>query len=521
MSATSPEPPQEERKAKGGPKRWGLLLTLITIVAMARVATTHRVFTQTIDEPAHVAAGYAYLSGEGYTVDASHPPLARILMALPLKMEGIPASSHPDFVNRGNEVLYHHDDARTHVQRARFGNLLFLSIAIVCTALWARRVFGDAISLIAAALLACLPPFLGHAGLATTDAPAAAMIVAALFALVVALERPTARNAILLGLAIGAGVLSKFSFVAFFPVTALAVWLTVRIKPAMRVMAIAIVTAALVIWAGYAFDFGRAPADYAGFAEVMLPDALARLPLPAPMLFVGMGIVKMHNSAGHNSYLFGDVSNDGFWYYFPVLLFFKTPLPFLAFALRGAFSRKTLQLTLPALAILGVAMSTDINIGIRHILPLYPMLAIIAAYGIAALWRERLFVVAMLAWLVIGTSLAHPDYLAWFNEAAGAHPERIAVDSNLDWGQDVWRLRNFLREQKAPEVSVLYAGNAWLFAHGIHAPRQLRPYTPQQGWIVVSETALALQGRNGEYRWLTDVYRYSRVGKSLRVYYVP
>jgi hypothetical protein len=73
---------------------------------------------------------------------------------------------------------------------------------------------------------------------------------------------------------------------------------------------------------------------------------------------------------------------------------------------------------------------------------------------------------ALLVWFFAGSLLAHPDYLAWFNEAAGHHPEKIVVDSNLDWGQDMLRLARILREKHIPAVYSLCFESGALLRNG-------------------------------------------------------
>jgi len=88
-----------------------------------------------------------------------------------------------------------------------------------------------------------------------------------------------------------------------------------------------------------------------------------------------------------------------------------------------------------------------INIGIRHILPVYVGFSILAASGLMELLHLRLvkWGLALAGWLVVSSWTAHPDYLAYFNEIGGGHPERIVIDSDLDWGQDMKRLAVRLR----------------------------------------------------------------------------
>jgi 4-amino-4-deoxy-L-arabinose transferase-like glycosyltransferase len=246
------------------------------------------------------------------------------------------------------------------------------------------------------------------------------------------------------------------------------------------------------------------------------------VPLPAPLFFAGLEEVQAHSSLGHPAFLLGDWRAHGWWYYFPVLLFFKTPLPFLLLTLLGTALLLKRQ---PAIAIAPFVMllpllRIGINIGLRHALPLYPMLTMSAAFGVVWLWRRqrltRAIAGVLLLWFFVSTTVAHPDYLAWFNEAAGEEPERIAVDSNLDWGQDLLRLRAEVRRSRIEPLHLAYFGSANATAHHVaHLP------VPEDnrciaGWVAISETMRVTQ--HDHYAWL-DAYRpVKRIGRSIRLY---
>ncbi|HEV8660642.1 MAG TPA: hypothetical protein VGS96_18710 [Thermoanaerobaculia bacterium] len=158
---------------------------------------------------------------------------------------------------------------------------------------------------------------------------------------------------------------------------------------------------------------------------------------------------------------------------------------------------------------------------------MYPLFAIVAAFAATTIWRRSSdpFAThdACRADRMVHDRLDCRAFrlLAWFNEAAGEHPEQIVVDSNLDWGQDILRLRRAVRDLHIQKLNVLIATNAWIYAHDIVVDHSLVPYRKDTGWAAVSETALALDGRHGEYRWL-DLYRpVRRVGKTIRLYYIP
>ncbi len=537
-------------------RRYVAAIAVLTLVALVRVASTHRVFSEVLDEPAHLAAGFQWLHGT-YTIDASHPPLARILGALPLWMAGFPVPQTDQMVAYGNELLYHGDRYQKVLARIRLGNLLLFAIAIVATAEWARRTFSKGVAIAAGAMLTTMPVVLGHAGVLTTDLAALTAIPLSLLALDIFLETPTRKRAVLLGLAIGVGLLTKFSFLVFFPPCALIVILSradgegsqprrprMRSFAALRMTAIAMVVAFVTVWAGYRFDF-RTPKAYGGPHAVYVFDvgapaplrpfarwAADRLPIPAPAFGVGLGMLQAHNKEGHKSFLLGEVSTKGWWYYFPVVFFYKTPLPFLILAAWGAWlivrsrDRVRIGVLLTAFAILGISMTSAINIGVRHVLPMYAPLAIVAAYGAIEIAKQtrdafgRTMFAALLAWLFLGVAAAHPDYLAWFNEAAQPNPARIAVDSNLDWGQDAIRLERAVRELQIPRLYVDLLTNARVDKFGIPV-EGFDPRTPRSGWIAVSETPYAFRSETGDYQWLSLYRPVRRVGESIRLYFLP
>jgi len=304
----------------------------------------------------------------------------------------------------------------------------------------------------------------------------------------------------------------------------------------------------LTVWAGYRFAVGPLVPDAAGTppAESAAPSPLDRVAraevFPAPALFEGLGQLAAKNRAGHKSYLLGEVRNTGWWYFFPVALAVKTPLPFLLLvgaglvvAWRGASGverRRQLEPAAIALAILLVCLPSRINIGVRHVLPMYPLLAIVAGIGLAGLWRARrarpagpALAVLLLAWQLVGSVRAHPDYLAWFNELAGSHPERILVDSDLDDGQDLDRLADTLRARGIPSIWLAYAGSATVAEHGLPPVRWLEPHRPVTGWVAASLYSIKLGSldRPGheDFAWLEQYQPVARVGRSIRLYYIP
>jgi hypothetical protein len=513
-------------------RRWSILLTLLIVVTAARVATTYRVFSQTNDEPFHLAAGYDFLLTGRQTSDPQHPPLARVFFALPFLRTPLPPSS--DGLARGNALLLRDDRYTQNLGRARIGNLVFLVIGIAAVALWARHLISPAAGLIAALLFASTPAVLAHAGLATTDMAVAAMLPGALYALTRFLDRPTTPRTIILGIAIALGMLSKYSFLVYFPIAALVLIIVRRRFPLLKLIA-ACGIAALLIWATFRFTFttlqSADPRAVAMCTEAFhAPNLATAFRLPAPDYINGFIEVDLHNRHGHRAFLLGEMKDGrGWWYYFPVALFFKTPIPLLLLAVAGIAmltARRKFEIPLIALGLLAVAMTSHINIGIRHLLPIYAPLAIAAAYAVIELRRFRAISIALIAWLIIGVGIAHPDYLPWFNAFAGSHPETILNDSNLDWGQDVLRLARTCRTLKIDHLTTSLATTADLDRIGLPPHTNLEAMSKVHGYLAISEMMLA-QGNAyspAVHDWLTRLLGdkpYRRVGKSIRLYRLP
>jgi len=510
-------------------RRWQILLALLIALTAARVATTYRVFSQTQDEPFHLAAGYDFLLTGRQTSDPQHPPLARVFFALPFLNTPPPATA--DGLARGNDLLLRNDRYAQNLGRARIGNLVFSIIGIAAVALWARHLISPVAGLIAALLFASTPPILAHAGLATTDMVVAAMLPAALYALTLFLERPSWPRTIILGILIVLGLLSKYSFIVYFPVAALVLIAVRRRLPIMKLI-VAVGIAMLLLWATFRFTFTTLQAADPRAAEMCAevfhaPRLATALRLPAPDYINGFVEVARHDRRGHRAFLFGEMKDGGgWWYYFPVALFFKTPIPIILLALTGMamlLARRNPEVPLIALGILIVAMTSHINIGVRHVMPIYAPLSVAAAFAVVELRKFRIASAALILWLIVSVGIAHPDYLPWFNAFAGSHPEQILNDSNLDWGQDVLRLVRTSRSLQVQHLTTSLATTADLDRIGLPPHTTLQAMSEVHGWLAISEMMIA-QGNAyspAVHDWLTRLIGhkpYRKVGKSIRLY---
>ena len=534
-------------------------------LAIVRVVSTYTVLNGTYDEPVHVACGMEWLQWGSYTCEPQHPPLARIAVALGPFLKGLrlaarlnPPDQRPrSLYEEGNAILYAEGQYWSNLTWARLGTLPFLVLLCVVTFLWARRWFckgfSDAAGFWAVVLLVCTSPVLGHAGLATNDVACAAGAALALYQFLRWLEEPLTARWLWWGFATALAVTCKFSNIPFL-VTCYAIGLMVTTRGAFRGRFAQIGLAACVVfmlaWATYRFSL-IPPVVFYGPHHPVIDSMLSNRPLlhsvwnsvmttPLPLSEATMGVLDLsvHNALGHDSYLLGQWSQSGWWYFFPVVLAVKSPIGLLVLAMSGWWLilrrwretdwkqswQQVLTVVFP-LAILMLCMLAHIDLGVRHILPIYPLLAIAGGHAVAELFRRSrpLAVVAavLVAWVIGDSVRAHPDYMAHFNEFAGSHPEAILCESDLDWGQDLDRLSRRLRQRGVQEFSIAYFGTARLSEAGLPHYEFASPTQPSRGYVAVSLHDLNIDyKKDGSFAWLKSYTPVERIGKSIDLYYI-
>lgn len=505
----------------------------------------------TIDEFVHLPIGLHAL----YTGDVRQDPinthLPRMIAALPLLLS--PPAFAPPAAAQSWGLGYHFMEANAAdyqptFERARRMIVLLSLVAAALTARWALELYGPLASLVALGFFVFTPSLLAHGHLVTLDMAGTLGFLLALFACWRFLGRPSLGGAALVGLAVGLANLLKLSAFALVADIA-ALWLIralvergdgPRLADWIRYAAVASVVALFTLNAGYGFDgtFSRlTDAALAGGGKLdRLAESVPWLRLPLPRAFVdGLDMAMEVGQVREPTYfLAGELSATGWWYYHLAAFAMKCPLPLLLASLFavGAWlagrspGRRDYALFVPV-AVLFAANSgfNSLAIGERHVLAAYPLLAVAAspwiAGALAAARRPKAgrFPVAavaasgLLAWNVASTVAVAPRYLQYFNEAAGG-AERghlMLVDSNVDWGQDLLRLRDYMDRSGIDHVALAYFGRVDPSVYGI----RYVPLEPgrTRGKAVVSATFL--MGRpyfwilGGRWRWVpSGTYAY-------------
>jgi hypothetical protein len=542
-----------------------ILAAFAFLVFSFRVVATYRIFNDTVDENFHLTTGLEYVQHQKYTIGPQHPPLGRFFSAaLPYWMTGLrlPDSYRPGLLSQ--EVAYYYYIGEVWRIRgsefywrslawARAGTLVFAALTVLFVYVWALRLYGPRAALAATVIASLCPTILAHSGLVTVDIPVTGTLLMASYFLWQWSRKSSWRNCLLASASTALALTTKFSAIAFLlPIIALYFaiarwkrWLGLELAQAgefglgLRRGGAFLALAAVMVWGIYLFEVGK----------VMLPPEKGNMPrpaptqlsqlvaykiegltLPAPAFWQGVLELVAHNEKGHRAYLLGEGYRGGKWSYFPVAVGVKSTIPqLLLFALglgiyvrnrKLPWAREMVFAIVPVAVIMGVAMAANLNIGVRHVLPLYPFLAIVGAAPFAKLEFSEtsrkvglLLAGALLVWHAAESLAASPDYLAYFNEVARGHEERFLGDSNLDWGQDLSRLGSYMKSNNIRSVRLLYDTYTYPELVGV----QNEPLSPEEhdaGWVAVSVTL------QQNAKPLFDGEPVARVGKSIWLYRV-
>lgn len=553
---------------------------LLAYFGLQLVSYTQR--SAAYDEPMHLAAGYAALAQRDHRVDPTHPPLVRMWAALPLlgmrdvRLDTAEIAGQDQFAwmarayGFSHEFLFQENDADHLLNWARFMVVILGAGLGLMVFRWVEEWLGFWPAALVLGFFLLEPNLAAHATLVTTDFGITLFYTGTVYFLWRTCRDFRAGNIAGLALCFALAQATKFSAVLLVPTVALLLALAAGRSPAMTwrraagLVGLLGVAAWLMIWVVYGFRY--APSATPGWLwdTRSLPAMHERLPGVAPLLdwmdahrllpnaYNRGFLISYLASEAQPAFLAGEVRVGGWWYYFPLAFLLKTQSVLLILLVAGAgvllvrraaLGRLTAAFVLlPPAVYLGVAMATGINIGLRHILPVYPfvlMLAVLAVHQIvSAGWPRRL------QWLVLGALAArwlfsfastYPHTLTFFNVFAGgpARGAEYLTDSNLDWGQHLKRLRRWMDAQGVDRINLAYFGMGDPAYYGINgvllpgardfmAKRIAKPELP--GYVAIGATVQSGAYLTPEWRLLyggfEDLTPVAVVGNSLRIYRV-
>ena len=492
------------------------LLALIVVVSSGATLLAMRRTSTTFDEIVLMAAGArGYATGK-WDLAPEHPPLTQYLYGLPVYLtrphypqEPTTGVSHQQRYQYARLFFWQSgNDAERLTFLGRLPAVFVTMLLILAAYAFTRRAVGLGAGLTAATLVAFLPDVLAHGGVAYNDIPLTLTYFLAVWAIDLMVRAPTLKHAVAAGAAVGLTLGVKISAVAIGPAAVLLLlveavrrgrdvrWI-VRMAPAIAICMVAAYLALVIIYRG---DFTLQEFRYA-------------------LVFTFQHITSGHGAA---AFLLGHSSPKGFWYFYPVAFLFKTPVGLHILGLLALVAllkadypgwrellAHPLRVPVVAAAVFGgLLLTSSLNIGFRHALPILPHVCILIAAGVAYMWRTsdvrvRATSVVSVAWLIVSSLSYYPNFLAYISEYGPGRDRgsEVLIDSSLDWGQGLLQLRDYMRAHNIDRVYLSYFGSARPDGYGIDyvplysfGPLERStispPNAPQPRYVVISATNL-------------------------------
>jgi 4-amino-4-deoxy-L-arabinose transferase-like glycosyltransferase len=497
-----------------------LFASLLLVIAI----TSMRTISMTWDELAHLPAGCTYIRFHDYHLNPEHPPFIKLLAGLGA------LTAHPrlDTYNwrnvdqwRYGEIFYDDNGADRMLFRGRLPIVLLsvlLGLAVYCCA-W--ELYGWKAGCLALLLYLLNPDLLAHGQLVTTDLGLSCFLFISVYTFWRALLRLTIGRGLLTCVAIGLTLSTKFSGVLIIPMLVITGLIfafskypvklellrkrVVLGKPVIKLSAVgglliaAGVVSLVIIWGCYGFRYAISPdplisSDLRWGYYLEKPGVVVKAARLAKTIHLvpeayTYGFVSVVDSAERRySFLLGNYSWAGWWYYFIITFLIKTPLALIGLIVLGGFFMRRYgagwamesTLLLPPAFYFAVAMANSLNIGHRHVLPIYPFLIVFAskitrAFEVPRRKALSIVVALLLVWHVAATAYIYPHFLSYFNEITGGPGNgwKWVGDSNIDWGQDLKALGDYHRRNPETPLYIFILGNGNPKSYGLDDVRLL------------------------------------------------
>ena len=493
----------------------------------------------TWDEGDHIGAGYMSLKHHDFGLNPEHPPLVKMIAAIPLLGMNLhePQLQNRYFKNEaylsGRDLIFQNDYEKV-IFSARRAASIFALLAALLAFLTAREMFGTGAGFIALVLIVFDPNVLAHGALVTTDTGAAASLLASIYAFYRYVKSRSWGRIVVLGLAAGLFFIVKHSAVLLPPMLILLALSELlrrrqsggetRLHQAARLagaIVIAGIIAAGVMWVYYGFRYAARPPGMAMNpplgetlgnlrpAEAKAITMMARgKVLPESWLY---GLADVRSVANTwPSYMFGKIYAHGVWFYFPVAFVIKATLttliflPLIVYAiatgrLRGW--REILFLTVPPALYFCISMTSKLNIGVRHILLVFIFIFVLAggaAWGLIRSDRRWAWPIgALVLFHVVSSLRAFPtSYIPYANELWGgpANIHKYLTDSTTDWGQQLKGVKRYVDERGIKECWFAYTAEPIIPYEAYGIPCKPLPTPDTIGFGLKTETPAIIDG---------------------------
>lgn len=536
----------------------------------------------TFDETPYIGAAYSYLTQRDMRLSIEHPPLYKDLAGIPLLFKEWnedafksdswlkDTNNHWEFANR---FLFQSGNDTIGIARlARFPLLFFFIASAVLVFRWARKRYGQKAAFLALIIFCFSPTILAHSRLVTNDVAAMWGYLVATYFFLRFLRNPRYKETIWFRIFLGLALITKFSTLILLPLFLILAFIFTIFNPGGTKKIIAklilsyIISIVVIIYPVYSFHISNYPADKqrldtialvaerAPWSELIIwaSDKSFLRPLAHYGLGATMNLARIEG--GNNYYFLGEVGNQAKASYFPIVYLIKEPLPWLillfvaiAWFMRNQFlslirrfrfyvQNNIEEITIFFIAIIYFVLSIigNLNLGIRYLLPIYPFVILLVSRAVTSIqWKKPFSAILLLlvAWYVVESVFAFPNYLSYFNQSVGGskNGHGYVTDSNTDWGQDLIRLNHWLDENKIEKIEgdlftstdpkYYLAGKLNEITRDKYRSEDQFIRTSATPWLAVSYSQLEDSwASNTGYSWLEDKRPEKVIGHSIAVY---
>lgn len=487
-------------------KNFGVSLLLLLFLFQSLYTLFHN--NLIIDEPAYIAVAYYFVKYADTSMAILHPPLTMLMSGFPLLFANV---NEPYSYQKCVDVGYYKcsqdfffgsgNDADEIGIYARIPFLMLSVILGLLLFFFTEKIYGTKAGFVALALYSFSPTILSFNTIVFTDFLIAFFVFSTIYLFWKLLKNYSRKWLILTGISFGLAFASKFTAIFLIPVILILfavkacqdqknkkALLKKYSKQFLWILAIGII----VLYSSYFFTFGTIsesiPQRYVksmqsaidNFGKESIKYKISNylingLKMPMPQYIAGFaGQYQVESTKRKLGYINGEIYYGGKWYYFPEVMLIKNPIPLLILFAMGVyisimqFRKNTLNelfIMLPIIFFVGPFILANFNLGLRHVLPIFPFVFMLCSraadtksYNSKFLFRS--FVIILLAWYVISSLLIMPHYAAYFNEFVGGakNGHKYLISSNLDMGQDLKGLRNYLNENNITKIKLAYHG---------------------------------------------------------------